>query len=45
VPKEKVTKIENFKIHKRIREHIQQPKEKNCKKLPKTKRKTKMATS
>ena len=35
VPKEKVTKIENFKM--RIREHIQQPKEKYCKKLPKTK--------
>jgi len=36
VPKEKVTKIEYVKIHKRIQEHIQQPKEKYCKKLPKT---------
>ena len=42
VPKEKVTKIENFKMHKRIREHIQRPKEK---KLPKNIRKTReMAT-
>jgi len=39
VPKEKVTKIENFK--KRIREHIQRSKEKYCKKLPKTKEKQK----
>ena len=41
VTKEKVTKIENFKMHKRIREHIQRPKEKYCKKLPKTKEKHK----
>ena len=37
VPKEKVTTIENFKMHKRIREHIQRPKEKYCEKLPKIK--------
>ena len=36
VPKEKVTKTKYFKMHKRIREHIQRPKEKYCKKLPKT---------
>jgi len=41
VPKEKVTKTKYFKMHKRIREHIQQPKEKYCKKLPKTKEKQK----
>jgi len=41
VPKEKVTKIENFKMHKRIRELIQRPKKKYCKKLPKTKEKQK----
>jgi len=28
-------------MHKRIREHIQQPKEKYCKKFPKTKEKQK----
>ena len=43
VTKEKVTTIENFKMHKMIREHIQQSKKKYCKKLPNT-RKTKMAT-
>jgi len=36
VPKEKVTKTEYVKIHKRIKEQIQQPKEKYCKKFPKT---------
>ena len=36
VPKEKVTKTEYVKMHKRIEEHIQQPKEKYYKKLPKT---------
>jgi len=36
VPKEKVTKTEYVKIHKRIKEQIQQSKEKYCKKLPKT---------
>ena len=41
MPKEKVTKIENFKMHKRIRELIQRPKKKYCKKLPKTKEKQK----
>ena len=39
MPKEEVTKIENFKM--RIREHIQRPKEKYCKKLSKTKEKQK----
>ena len=36
MPKEKVTKTEYVKIHKRIKEQIQQSKEKYCKKLPKT---------
>jgi len=36
VPKEKVTKTEYVNIHKRIKEQIQQSKEKYCKKLPKT---------
>jgi len=36
VPKEEVTKTEYDKMHKRIKEQIQQPKEKYCKKLPKT---------
>ena len=36
VPKEKVTKTEYVKIHKRIKEQIQQSKEQYCKKLPKT---------
>jgi len=36
VPKEKVTTTEFVKIHKRIKEQIQQSKEKCCKKLPKT---------
>jgi len=45
VLKEKVTTIENFKMHKIIREHIQQSKEKYCKKLPKTKEKQKWQLS
>jgi len=36
VPKEKVTKTEFVKIHKRIKEQIQQSKEKYSKRLPKT---------
>ena len=37
MPKEELTNIESFKM--RIKEHIQRPKEKYCKKLPKTKEK------
>ena len=39
VTKKKVTTIENFKMHKMIREHIQQSKKKYRKKLPNTKEK------
>ena len=45
VPKEKVTTIEHFKMHKMIREHIQQSKEKYCTKLPKPKEKEKLQHS
>ena len=45
VPKEKVTTIGNFKIHKMIREHIQQLKKKYCEKLPNTKEKQKWQLS
>ena len=45
VPKEKVTTIENFKMPKMIREHIQQSKMKYCKKLPSTKEKQKWQLS
>jgi len=45
VPKEKVTTIENFKMHKMIREHIQQSKKKYCKKLSNTKEKQKWQLS
>ena len=41
MPNEKLTTIENFTKHKRIREHIQPSKEKYCEKLPKTKEKQK----
>ena len=36
MPKEKITKTEFVKIHKRTKEQIQQSKEKYCKNLPKT---------
>jgi len=41
MPNEKVTTNEHFKMHKMIREHIQQSKEKYCTKLPKPKEKQK----
>ena len=41
MPKEKVTTNAHFEMHKMIREHIQQSKEKHCPKLPKPKEKQK----